>query len=96
LPVTFEKLLQTDTGARGWIFSTYCHVRDNMYSFTAQEVTDKKILEEELQRGKLQLEETVIERTKELQEALEVKSRFLGNVTRVSLVNSCSDYESRD
>lgn len=44
---------------------------------TCHEINEIKSLQEELRQNQLQLENTVDQRTKELQEALQVKSRFL-------------------
>lgn len=60
-----------------WVVSGVTHVRDNIYIFTSKNVTVTKQLEAELQKNKLQLEATVERRTRELQEALDVKSKFL-------------------
>jgi hypothetical protein len=46
-----------------------------------QDITKIKILEQELMKTKGALEETVKERTKELQKALSVKSSFLANMS---------------
>jgi signal transduction histidine kinase len=59
---------------------SYCcvnHLREDTYIFVIQDITPIKTLENELKEGKLQLEKTVLSRTRQLQEALEVKSRFL-------------------
>ena len=53
------------------------HLREDTFIFVFQDITPVKTLENELKEGKLQLEKTVQSRTRQLQEALEVKSRFL-------------------
>jgi signal transduction histidine kinase len=63
-------------------FNNYArHIRDNTYIFLSQNITARKQLEIQLQLHKTELEETVKARTKQLEDALDVKSRFLATMS---------------
>jgi hypothetical protein len=53
------------------------HVQGDYFAMLKSNITSQKKLEQELQQSKLNLEETVRRRTKQLEEAVQVKSRFL-------------------
>lgn len=50
---------------------------ENTSCLLVKDISERKKMQAELQRGKESLEEIVRERTKELQNAVQVKSRFL-------------------
>ncbi len=59
-------------------FETYCsHVRENYFLFLRKDITQAKQLELALQKAKDDLEVAVHERTRQLEQALQVKTRFL-------------------
>lgn len=53
------------------------YIGQNRFSFISQDITHLKNMEAELIKGKEELENTIKKRTKELEDALQVKSRFL-------------------
>jgi hypothetical protein len=67
-----ERLLEDE-----WYVMNVTYLRDDIFIFTSQNVSVIKSLQEELRQNQLQLEDTVERRTRELQDALQVKSRFL-------------------
>ena len=53
------------------------HLKDDLFIYLMEDVTHMKLLEEQLKESKSHLESEVLSRTKQLQEALEIKSKFL-------------------
>lgn len=63
-------------------FSYSVHLLDvNKYAFIAYNINDKMKLEQDGMKTKELLESLVLSRTKELQDALAVKSRFLATMS---------------
>ncbi len=62
-------------------FISDSHVRNNKYVFLALDITKSKELEEELRKNQDMLEQTVKARTRQLEEAVQVKSRFLATMS---------------
>jgi hypothetical protein len=56
-------------------------ISDNYYAYILQDIHERVMLEEQLKQNQLHLQELVDERTKELQDALNVKSRFIATVS---------------
>jgi signal transduction histidine kinase len=74
--VEFEYEIEGPNGSM--CFNNYArHIRDFTYTYMSQDITIRKQMEKQLQNHKQELEETVKARTKQLEEALDVKSRFL-------------------
>lgn len=72
-PISFE--FQGHFVRYGWACMIPC--TDNMSCIIVKDISETKCLQYELQRNAVSLEETVKERTAELRQALETKSRFL-------------------
>ena len=53
------------------------HVTNNQFVFLAKDITQRKLADLELQQTRDNLQLLVEQKTKQLQEAMEVKSRFL-------------------
>ncbi len=60
-----------------WFWCCTVHLSGNRFAYLAQDITAHKKLEQTLTKNKEELESTVLARTKQLQDALQVKSRFL-------------------
>ena len=80
-PVYFETKLAVPGKKGAYAYCCVTHVKNNDFIVVMQEITQLKLLEEQLRESKSQLEQTVQARTKQLQEALEVKSRFLATMS---------------
>lgn len=69
----------------------------NSFIFICQDITDLKNMEEDLRQQKNMLEDTVKERTKELEQALRVKSEFLAIMSHgkhlLEICNFCEKFE---
>ena len=59
-------------------YQVFCRVKDNTVLFIARDSTEKKMKQQEERAQTALLEQLVHEKTKDLQEALVVKTRFLG------------------
>jgi signal transduction histidine kinase len=81
--IEFEALIPNveKNGQFCYYYNYVKHVRDNTFLYLAQDITQRKELDMQLQRNKEQLEREVRERTKELEDAVEVKSRFLATMS---------------
>ncbi len=78
-PIVFETCTKklTSPTESVWCWCCAVHISGNRFAYLVQNITDYKKLEEELKKNQEQLESTVLARTQQLQDALQVKSRFL-------------------
>eukprot|EP01114_Cavostelium_apophysatum_P013594 TRINITY_DN3327_c0_g1_i1.p1 TRINITY_DN3327_c0_g1~~TRINITY_DN3327_c0_g1_i1.p1 ORF type:complete len:936 (-),score=264.84 TRINITY_DN3327_c0_g1_i1:441-3248(-) len=60
-----------------WLRITVTHIGGNDFTYIAEDITETKHLQFQLQNSKDELEQTVKARTKQLEQALQVKTRFL-------------------
>ena len=78
--VVYEFSQYNDT-SRSDLLICLSHIRDNHFAMIAQDISSLKTMEQELRHQQSELEGAVQKRTLELQEALEVKSRFLATMS---------------
>jgi len=78
-PVQFEINDWQETDV--WASACVMHVVQNQFIYVVQNITQLRILEAAMMRHGEELAEKVKERTKQLEEALEVKSRFLATMS---------------
>jgi hypothetical protein len=59
----------------------------NRFVYICMDMTERKALEEQLKNNQIELEETVQKRTEQLENALQVKSRFLATMSHGKIFN---------
>jgi len=79
-PSNFEMWRDLPMGRR-CLSATISHILGDHFAYIFQDITEQKQIEDVLQKNKLKLENMVKTRTKELEIAMQVKSRFLANMS---------------
>lgn len=80
-PQTFQSFIVSSANVKTYFVNVIAYVKDDEYCFVSQDITSQKQLELEMKNYQEELESLVCARTKELEEALQVKSIFLATVS---------------
>ena len=73
----WEMLLCSESDELRW-YQVFARVKHNLVLFVARDISERKMKQEREKMQKELLERVVQEKTKDLQDALVVKTRFLG------------------